>query len=226
MTATIEQAVARMTRDEAKILAHYAAGETSRQIATNTGLTLDEVGLALDALAGNDRDRAQRLAMQWQARARAVAAAKGVSGPPAPRPVPAPPKPLPEPPKPYEKNIDGIADMLDAAESSGNGKLERAAGKIRDLLATLQADLAEHSRGARLRQEQAELEARLAQIKAELTGRRPAPATAKPAATAVDSKAVRKWAAANGIECNPHGRVPASVVAAYVMRPIDQNPTP
>lgn len=203
--------VSRMTRDEARILAHYAAGETSPQIATGTGIAIGEVGLALDALAGNDRSRAQRLTVEWQARAKAAAAAKGVSAPPAPRPAPAPPKP---PALAPEENIDGIADMLDAAEASGNGKLERSAGKIRDLLAALQADLAEHSRSARLRREQAELEQRLAEIKRQLGTKRAVP-TPAPEPVVAEAKTVRQWAAENGIECTNRGRIPAAVLDAY-----------
>jgi hypothetical protein len=221
MTDTITQAVVKMTRDEAKILAHYAANESPRQIADTTGIDFGTVGLTIDALCGNNRNLARNLATEWQLRATAVAAAKPVSAPPrvpTPAPAPAPIRAKPQPAQPWELQVDDIASMLDAAQTSGNPKLARAATKIRDLVADLQEHLAEHSRGARLRQEQADLEARLAAIKEQLRGRRgpilddPAP-TGAPAAA--EPKKVRAWAAANGVTCNAHGRVPTQVVDAY-----------
>jgi hypothetical protein len=214
-TSTIEPAVSKMTRDEARILAHYAAGETSRQIATSTGLSPDEIGLALDALAGNDRDRAQRLAMQWQARAKAVAAARGVSAPPAPRPIPAPATAEPEPPKaPKVEAVDTIADLIGRAIATDIPRFVRLADKVQDLLDQLDEQLAEHEKGKKLRAEAEQLEQRLAQIKRELSPKRATPAPAVPA-PAVDSKAIRAWAAANGVDCPDRGRIPSSVLAAF-----------
>ena len=40
--------------------------------------------------------------------------------------------------------------------------------------------------------------------------------TATAASTGVDSKAVRAWAASNGIELSARGRIPADVVQKYV----------
>lgn len=211
--STLAPTVVKMTRNEAKILAHYGAGESAQQIVDNTGLPYSDVCLALDALAGNNRERAHTLAIEWQKRAQAVAAARGVSAPPAPQPVPVP---APTPPKTYEKNIDGIADMLDAAEHCGSDRLGRAARKIREQLTALQRDLADHSREAKLRDEQTQLEARLAEIRAQLKPKRGPAAPASDLAPAdVDSKTVRAWAAENGYQCPRTGRVPGDVVAAY-----------
>lgn len=212
---SVTTVVGRMTREEAQILAHYSAGETSRQIVQNTGIDLQEVGLVLDSLAGNNRERARELTLSWQQRAK-------TNNTPGPGPVPAQPKPPvitvaePAPPKVYERNIDSIADMLQAAQDSGNGRLERAVEKIRGLLTELQEQLAEHSREEQLRDEQAQLEARLAEIRAALKPKRASVVSAIPAGTPViDPKAVRAWAANSGIDCPTHGRVPAAVVAAY-----------
>lgn len=74
-------------------------------------------------------------------------------------------------PAPADENIDGIADLLDAADHTGNAALGRAAEKIRALIRELQDQLAEHARDTRLRQEMAELEARLAEIREQLAAK-------------------------------------------------------
>ena len=79
--------------------------------------------------------------------------------------------------------------------------------------------MAANQQDAKLRQEQAALEARLAEIKQQLrpAGRR-TPAASGPAgepAGRVDSKTIRAWAATHGITCSATGRIPASVVDAY-----------
>ena len=227
MTTAVHPAVVKMTRDEARILAHYAAGESAKEIAANIRMDLGVVGLALDSLCGNNRNLANNLAVEWQKRARAVAASRPASGPdrtppsislPSPK-TPAPAVEAPAEPKVWQLQVDDIAALLDACEASGAGKLHRAAKKIRDLLAELQEQFGEHSRGAKLRQEQADLEARLAQIREQLRGSRGPHSTparsAAPTGGAISPREVRAWATANGIECNTHGRVPAQVVEAY-----------
>lgn len=225
MSAPTMTTVARMTREDAQVLAHYSQGETSRQIATALKMELEEVGTVLDSLAGNNRELALELTTAWQARAKTVAASRPVSASPDPRPTPLVRQaPVPAATTvsvpglvPVEENIDGIADLLDAAQASGSPKLERAALRIRDLISVLQEDLAEHSRDARLRQEQADLEARLAEIKKQLRPQRQAtPVSPAPnSSVAVDTKAVRVWAAENGHEVTGFGRIPASVLEAY-----------
>lgn len=47
-------------------------------------------------------------------------------------------------------------------------------------------------------------------------GGRRAPAAMKKVASGVDSKAVRAWAASNGIELSERGRIPGHVIEQYV----------
>lgn len=192
---------ARMTRNEANICSRWAAGETVAQIATATGCTRTEISDFLDVIAGNNRNRAQQLATLWHQRAQAVQAAKGAPV----RTLHAAPEPKPAPiTAPGPDAPSHADDLLTAAARSGNGKLERTACRIREQLADLQAGLAEHQREARLRAEMKQLETRLAEIRTQLkTG------------TDADAREIRTWAAANGVDCPPRGRIPAGVLQQY-----------
>ena len=249
-----------LTRDQAKVLAHYAAGESAKTITINTGFTMDLVGRVLDEHAGNDRARAHALVLEYTERAHAVAAARGVSAPPAlaaspaqaravakpaPRkstpPATAPPQQQapenvepqatePHTTKPEPQTIGpqsgpGPVDELDfeallqAADATGVPRLQRAVVKVRDLTAELRTDLAEHTREATLRAEQAELEARLAAIKDQLRPRRAQPVLPALAGEGgqapLDTKAVRAWATGQGLDCPVRGRIPGAIADAY-----------
>jgi hypothetical protein len=239
-TAALTKVATTLTRDQAKILAHYAAGEASKTIVVNTGFDMATVGRVLDEIAGNDRGRAHALVLEYKERAQATAAARGVPTPALPgpsRPTTAPtaaaaadvakdsvatlaamtaPAPAPAAPGP----VDAIGELLDQAEATEIPKLQRAAGKVRDLIDELRAQLFEHTRETRLRAEQAALEERLAVIREQLRPRRQQqPALAATvdvdAQPAVDSKKVRAWAAEQGLDCSAHGRIPGAVLAAY-----------
>jgi hypothetical protein len=254
-TAALTKVATALTRDQAKILAHYAAGEASKTIVVNTGFDMATVGRVLDEIAGNDRGRAHALVLEYKERAQATAAARGVPTPPLPGPSrptaaaatavakdsvatlaavtaapatpAAPAAPTAPAAPPPALPVDAIGELLDQAEASQIPKLQRAAGKVRDLLADLRTQLAEHTREAQLRAEQAELEQRLAVIREQLRPRRQQPAAVAPAATpgaagtgadtepAVDTKKVRAWAAEQGLDCSTHGRVPGTVLTAY-----------
>lgn len=81
-------------------------------------------------------------------------------------------------------------------------RAEQAVQKVRDLI---EADAGK----AALRERAARLEAELRALKAEIRGGTTA------TVTRVDVKAVREWAAANGVEVNPQGRIPKQVIEAY-----------
>ena len=247
MTITPARPARQLTREEAKILAHYAAGEASKTICTNTGFTMDLVGRVLDEHAGNDRARAHDLVLEYTERAQAVAAARGTSAPPAPAAQapaaakPAPPNSTPPAAAPQQQEAPKNAEpqttepqsepepvdeldfeaLLQAADATGMPRLQRAVAKVRDLAAELRTDLAEHTREARLRAEQAELEARLAAIKEQLRPRRAQPVLPAAAAGAeggqvpLDTKAVRAWATEQGLDCPARGRIPGTVTDAY-----------
>lgn len=90
-------------------------------------------------------------------------------------------------------------------------RIARAAKKVVDALAKLDAAWEANAAKAELRARQRELEAELAKVKAQIKGTAPAPA----AAPKVDYKAVRAWADANGIEVPKVGRIGADIVDAY-----------
>jgi predicted trehalose synthase len=130
--------------------------------------------------------------------------------------VQAPPRPATfprQPPPPaveMRRQQDTIADLLTRAAATDVPRMVRAADKIQDLVDQLETDVAEHERGTELRAEAARLEARLAEIKSQISGKQTAAS-----ATSVDTKAVRAWAASQGLECPARGRVPRSVMDAY-----------
>lgn len=124
--------------------------------------------------------------------------------------IPRPRPPMVEAPR----QRSGIAALLDRAANTGVPRLIKVADKIQELAEQLEQEVAEHERGAELRAEAERLEARLAEIKGQLGGKRPAPA----AGARVDTKAVRAWAAKNGMDCPARGRVPHAVMQAYERR--------
>lgn len=201
MPATTETVVAGLTVDEAKILAHFgAAGETLDEVAEHAGATKAEVIRVVEEIATNNRSYARNLALAWQQKNARPAVVK---------PVTAVPSPVDD-----EAPTDAIADLLSRAVATEVPRLVRLADKVQDLVDDLEEQLTEHERGRALRAEAEKLERRLTQIRQELGQKRPA---ATPASV-VDSKAVRAWAAAAGVECPKLGRVPGSVLAAYERR--------
>lgn len=252
MTITPTRPARQLTRDEAKVLAHYAAGESAKTITINTAFTMDLVGRVLDEHAGNDRARAHALVLEYTERAQTVAAARGVSTPPAPpaqaaaaaKPAPrentppaatpqnalehtepqaAKPEPQTTEPQSEPRPVDELdfEALRQAADASGVPRLQRAVVKVRDLAAELRTDLAEHTRESKLRAEQTALECRLAAIKEQLRPRRTQSALPTAAAGAeggqapLDTKAVRAWAATQGLDCPARGRLPGAVTDAY-----------
>lgn len=99
---------------------------------------------------------------------------------------------------------DGISAIIARAIATERPKLVAAADRIADLADDLETQLAEYERSADLQAKAAKLEAELAEIRGQLGTTQP---------LVVDPK--RAWAAAAGVECPRHGRVPGSVVAAY-----------
>lgn len=127
------------------------------------------------------------------------------------------PRQAPPPAVEGKSPTDAIADLIRRAVDSDVPRLVRTADKIQDLVDQLEKDVSEHERGAELRAEAARLEARLAEIKGQISGKR----VAVPAAPAgsIDNKAIRQWAASQRIECPDRGRIPRTVLDAYEKRP-------
>jgi hypothetical protein len=198
----------RLTPDDAKILSQYAGGDSAAEICTATGFSLARVGRVLDEHAGNNRDLARQVVLDYAERTQTAT-------PTGPAAKTMPPQPTPAAtaePDTAEPAGDQIAALLAQVDATGEPRLHRSAGKIRELVDTLRTDLAQHLREVPLRAEQARLRASLAEIDALLQGR-PAPTTSEQ--PEVDTKAVRAWAVEQGLDCSAHGRVPGAVLAAY-----------
>ena len=102
---------------------------------------------------------------------------------------------------------DAIVGLLSRAADTGDPRLTAAATKILGLVDDLEKQLDAYLRTEQLRREEAELAARLAEIRQQIggTGRVNRP----------DTKAVRAWAARNGYEVSERGRIPVSILTAY-----------
>jgi hypothetical protein len=262
-------ATARLSAEERRILIRYAAGDSPRQIAVDTGIPAGDVALTIDSVAKNNRGLARNIVKEYDD-LRGVTAAPVR---PAPKPVPKPaestvkpvhdPRALgpdcyrcesgdscdhhvtaedyfagaqaaeewadarPEPARPVAEMklatgpVRSADQVLTAAEQSGAPKLIRAADKIRKLLADLEVQVAEHQREAELRARVDKLAAELTAAREQLRslGRQPLspPATGAQVAQAlaVDTKAIRAWAADNGVACPARGRIPTVVLTAW-----------
>ena len=90
-----------------------------------------------------------------------------------------------------------------------DARIRRAAQKVMDAVATLDAAWEANAAKAELRAERDRLKAQLRAVEAELRG---APAVSAPAR---DWKAIRTWAAEQGIGYPTTGKVPNAIVDAY-----------
>ncbi|GAA4992766.1 hypothetical protein GCM10023205_76700 [Yinghuangia aomiensis] len=155
--------------------------------------------------------------------------------PPTSRPLPPAPGPDPETvPEPAPEHPHGqgpagaappsIADVVAAARATGDAKLAAQADKIEAAFDALVAMVGEHQALARAQADVDRLEAQLAEARAKVRGLKqgktaPKSRTAASGAAAhraVDPKAVRVWAAENGVDCNTLGIVRHEVVDAYL----------
>lgn len=120
---------------------------------------------------------------------------------------------------------DAIAQLLADAAASRRKRTRELGQRASKALDLVRAELrtererdaqaeARKAAEAKVRAEVARLEKRLAELKRGL----PKSTAVPPGATAlgVDPKAVRRWAAANGVECTATGRVPRVVLDAYL----------
>jgi hypothetical protein len=104
-----------------------------------------------------------------------------------------------------------VLELLDQA-----AEIPRLAGrvaKVRAAIDDLRGELAEASRVAAAERRVDELRAALAAAADEL---RRLTRPGAPAKDGPDPKAVRTWAARNGVACTPTGRVPKAVIAQYL----------
>lgn len=205
--STVEATVAKLTANEAKILALFASGETLDLISQKTSTKRAEVDHIVMEIANFNVGHARELAVTWQRKNN-----PGLIGS-APTPeVEGPSLPTIAKGQLAKTPVEPIANLINRAVASKVPKLIRLADRIQDLVDDLEAQLKDHDRGAALRTEQKQLEQRLAEIRRELGGS--APAAGK--STAADNKAVREWARSNGVACPERGKIPRAVFEAYV----------
>jgi hypothetical protein len=180
VTPTVfEAAVARMTEQDAEVLAMYGDGSTTRQISSTSILAYGEVQEIIEGFTNDDRELARRLATAWRDRhpklGQAPTKAARAKAEPKPEPVAKPEIKIelaaePEPAAArhgYEGSVD---DLIHRALNTGDTALANAAEGILAQAAKLDKRLVQHERRPALLEEQAKLKERLAQIEAELAG--------------------------------------------------------
>lgn len=238
MTALAARPPATLPAEHFEVLKRYAAGRTLDQISSELDADTEAVQHVIQSVAKFSRPRAAQLVREHETWLRntalRTAATEPVVHPAPPVAEPSPPvitvtrpdKPATAAPVDVREHlaeqldqpvIGDVADLLDAAERTGVTRLVRLAERVREQIRELQTGVTEHARRQQLLDEETRLRARLAEIRTQLRGE-PAPA-ADPAPSAQatpTAKQVRDWAAANDIECNPHGRVPQAVVDQYL----------
>lgn len=112
--------------------------------------------------------------------------------------------------RPGGDHMDTTDDLLRKARSNPSKRIQTAAKRAQEAVNRVQALLAEDEGKAEARRKVAELERQLREAKAALRG-----SSVAASVSAIDTKAVRAWAGANGVEVPARGRIPQTVVAAY-----------
>lgn len=111
---------------------------------------------------------------------------------------------------------NGIAALMSAAQESTRAATRRKADRVSDLIADLRqivaAEKAEDERRKEAAAEVERLSRELAKAKARLRGGK---STTLTIASSVSAADIRKWAAENGVECPPMGRIPGTVREQY-----------
>jgi hypothetical protein len=189
-----------LTEEHRTILRMYAGGSDITGIVNSCNLSQDLVSGVVSRLAGFNRGRAKQLLLDHAHQSR------------TPPVAPAAPKPeivVTVEPATAAPTYEGL---LDRAESSGDLKLEKLAAKARELLDELDDRLTAFEAAKEALAEIAELEAKLEAARSKLISRRPS----QRERTGPDPKAVRAWAAANGVEVPAHGRVGKAAIVAYL----------
>jgi hypothetical protein len=140
----------------------------------------------------------------------------------SPRLSPAPPHGATVPPRPLQppEPRPAVRDLIFTAKASTKPRIRALADRVSMMLDQLQALVTAEAEAVRDRERQAQEKAQAAADVQRLREQlKAAEAKLRPAAKAdYDSAEVRRWAAANKVECPKVGRVPAVVVAAWRAR--------
>lgn len=194
-----------MNARDLEITRRYANGAELKTIAADLKIDQEAVNEVVSAL-GFQRSRAQELLRE---RDHALSKARNMPEPPAGKPV-------------VEARRD-IESLLARAETAG-GKFTARASRLRGLLADLERDLTAHAEVLAAERAVEQLRSQLTEATEKLRtakGRtlpaapRRSSTPAPPPGPIVDFKAVRRWAAENGVDCSKAGRVPNAVIKAY-----------
>lgn len=205
------------TDEQRNILAGYANGQTVTDLVAAGRNKKLATALVAD-VAKFDRGRARQAVLDFDQKHQSADPAPELAGPPR---LPRLPRPAaPEAEGGPDEQIDTVVDLLDAAERTEVPRLVKAAGRIREQIAELQAAVATVAREQQLRKDVEQARAAYEQAQAELrrlTGRSAGATGTAPAAQS-DKEAnrrIRAWAAETGRDVAPRGRIPADVVDAY-----------
>lgn len=227
-----------VSRTQYEVLRLFANGKTEREIADYTTLEIRAVTRTINELCAGDKVTAADMAAAYERRANAIAAARGTPGVPGlPRTTTVPPPPrAPDPATPpaMARATDVLADLLAAAQVSPHQRTRSLGAKLSALAEDLRGRLADEARAAQEAEAAAkarvEAQRRVDELAAQLEAARkalrsasgtpsPRPGVDGPGSTTPtagpSSKAVRAWAAENGISCPAVGKVPRAVVDAY-----------
>ncbi|WP_435585798.1 Lsr2 family DNA-binding protein [Micromonospora aurantiaca (nom. illeg.)] len=213
------------SRTQYEVLRLFAQGKTEQAIADYTTLNISAVRRTINELAAGDRELAATAVAAFEHRASAVAAAQGKPGVPGtPRITSVPPPGVLRPPAdaPRPAQVDTLAQLLHDAAASPSRRVQTLGDKMRALVDELRTALDREQQAAEAQRRVDELAAQLEEAREALraaTGRPARPATT-PTATAptaeVPPKTVREWARKNGVEVPALGRIPRTVMDAYL----------
>jgi hypothetical protein len=130
------------------------------------------------------------------------------------RPVSIPDRPRHTPAEDVKARIASATELLVRADGITDKRIQGALARARKAMTDLAGLVTMHEQQSEARTKIAALEAELASAKAALRNRQTPPRSAS-TSPAVDWKAVRAWAKANGVECSATGKVSDTVVQAY-----------
>lgn len=192
-------------------------GKHDQFAADATGLSVRLVRQVAEQYGAPDKTK-----LEWARDELEEKAAAAPARPATPRPGPVA---VPEP-----ERAGGVNEVLDLGRKSNKARTRQLTERIQGMLDDLQHRLAGETQEAeekrrreaekeKARAEVERLEKELAEAKARAAGRAPGKPKRKPATpTAVDydTRKVREWALANGVECPKQGRfLPRAVVDAW-----------
>lgn len=132
---------------------------------------------------------------------------------PMPQPVTVPGLTLPRPAD--ESQPLPVGQLLKWGDEHDDEEVRDQAARARVLLGGLRRRHAVDQELTAIADERAQLEKRLAEVQAREAELAPPKKAGRRTPTSPDTKAARAWAAANGVDCPPRGRVPKTVMDAW-----------